>query len=237
MNDHSRIRLTSGQRCPSVEWLTYPVVSALQVHFQLGCHVPIRQPGRPPLPWPRIISSLLRHFRLVVPLLPGISIEKGMDPYGCGTNAILAGWDMLIRDVRHLHHRRVLDGSFVDELLHPEITPGTPRISYSIAHARVLPGESTLPHRFLQSTEVYFVLEGSGLVHIGDESAILSPGQAVCIPPGSTQWVENTGDGELVFLAIVDPPWTPGGEETVRPGRQTDGRDALQCERPREQAP
>jgi len=129
----------------------------------------------------------------------------------------IRGWGLavLIRDVRNLHHRRVLDGALVDELLHPEITPGQPPVRYSIAHARVLPGESTLPHRFAEATEVYYILEGHGVIHIGEESAPLSEGLAACVPPGSTQWIENAGEDELVFLAIVDPPWEPGAEEKV----------------------
>lgn len=44
-------------------------------------------------------------------------------------------------------------------------------------------------------------------MHIGEESAVLYPGQMVYIPPGVVQWIENVGSEILSFLAIVDPMW------------------------------
>jgi mannose-6-phosphate isomerase-like protein (cupin superfamily) len=44
-------------------------------------------------------------------------------------------------------------------------------------------------------------------MHINDESAYINQGQAIYIPPGSKQHIQNTGDGELKFLAIVHPMW------------------------------
>jgi mannose-6-phosphate isomerase-like protein (cupin superfamily) len=52
-------------------------------------------------------------------------------------------------------------------------------------------------------------------MHIDAESAILKAGQAIYIPPRSTQWIENTGSGPLAFLCIVDPAWRPEDEEIL----------------------
>jgi len=43
----------------------------------------------------------------------------------------------------------------------------------------------------------------------------VGPGQAVYIPPGAVQFIENAGPGRLAFLCIVDPAWTPAAEEIV----------------------
>jgi len=104
------------------------------------------------------------------------------------------------------------DASWLRELLRPAAE--TPGIGYSLAHAEVAPGRSTLPHR-LRSAEVYYVLEGRGLMHVGGETAEIGPGEAVYIPPGSTQFVENAGPGRLAFLCLVDPAWTPDAEEVL----------------------
>jgi mannose-6-phosphate isomerase-like protein (cupin superfamily) len=80
------------------------------------------------------------------------------------------------------------------------------KFRYSLAHARVLPGRRTLAHR-LKSSEVYYILEGSGLMHIGKESAKVRKGDTVYIPPHQTQYISNTGRKDLVFLCIVDPAW------------------------------
>lgn len=52
-------------------------------------------------------------------------------------------------------------------------------------------------------------------MHIDGESASVRPGQAVFIPPGAVQYIENTGADDLAFLAIVDPQWRAGDEELV----------------------
>jgi mannose-6-phosphate isomerase-like protein (cupin superfamily) len=106
-----------------------------------------------------------------------------------------------------------MDGSILCGLLHPE-RENVP-MRYSIAHAVVLGGESTLPHRLKASSEVYYILSGEGKMHIDGESASVRPGQAAFILPGSTQCIENTGPGDLAFLAIVDPQWAAEDEELV----------------------
>ncbi len=104
------------------------------------------------------------------------------------------------------------DASALRELLHPAKEPLA--IGYSLAHAVVKAGGKTLPHR-LKGAEVYYVLEGRGLMHVGDETAEVAAGQAVYIPPLAVQAIENLGPGDLVFLCIVDPAWAPDGEEVL----------------------
>jgi len=52
-------------------------------------------------------------------------------------------------------------------------------------------------------------------MHIGEESAQVTAGDAVYMPPASVQWLENTGKEEIEFLCIVDPAWRPEDEETL----------------------
>ncbi|OGD30435.1 MAG: mannose-6-phosphate isomerase, partial [Candidatus Aminicenantes bacterium RBG_13_63_10] len=82
----------------------------------------------------------------------------------------------------------------------------------SLAWARVPARRSTRPHR-LASSEVYYILAGEGEMHIEPEKKTIGPGHVVYIPPGSRQWIENTGQDELRFLCIVDPAWRPEDEE------------------------
>lgn len=84
---------------------------------------------------------------------------------------------------------------------------------YSVAHATVLKGDSSTPH-ILKSHELYYILSGSGVMHIADESSSVGPGDAIEIPPGERQWIENIGDSELCFLCIVDPGWS-AEDETI----------------------
>ena len=57
--------------------------------------------------------------------------------------------------------------------------------------------------------------DGTGIMHIDDESAPVTVGDVVDIPSKSVQWVENTGAQPLEFLCIVDPAWRLEDEQVV----------------------
>lgn len=101
------------------------------------------------------------------------------------------------------------DKSLLRQLLHPE-THRTD-IDFSIAHARVPVGASTLPHR-LNSIEVYYITQGEGRMHIDDESETVQPGDTIYIPPKSRQYIENVGSEELLFICVVSPAWKENNE-------------------------
>ena len=123
------------------------------------------------------------------------------------------GRGMFIRDLEDCEEFTAGDRSQLRELLHPD--KADVALRYSLAHAVTAPGQVTGRHR-LKSSEVYYVLEGEGLMHIDDESEPVSAGHVVYIPPGSTQYIENTGEGELRFLCIVDPAWRLEDEHVLQ---------------------
>ncbi|MDO9540337.1 MAG: cupin domain-containing protein [Methanocalculus sp.] len=122
---------------------------------------------------------------------------------------------MRIFDLKQNEHERAGDLCLLAELFHPERTAPGVASRYSLAHAIILAGEATIPHRLKASSEVYYILSGRGVMHIDDEVAEIGVGQLVYIPPGAVQWVENRGDEDLVFLAIVDPAWREEDEEVI----------------------
>ncbi len=117
---------------------------------------------------------------------------------------------MLIVDLQACDEIVAGDKTFLRELLHPD--KAQLQIRYSLAHALVKPAQSSLPHK-LKTTEVYYILEGKGMMHVDDESAEVRTGQAIYIPPDSIQCIENTGESDLKFLCIVDPAWRSEDEE------------------------
>lgn len=123
-----------------------------------------------------------------------------------------------IRDIRDCEYFTTLDNTVLCELLHPTNEPEELAIRFSIAHAIVKPGETTRPHRLKTSVEIYYIIEGEGEMYIDDETAAVRSGQAVYIPPNSTQHIRNTGDTDLKFLCIVDPLWTREDEELAEEG-------------------
>lgn len=96
------------------------------------------------------------------------------------------------------------DGTHLREVLHPGKVPAD--IPYSIAHAVVKAGEASIPHS-LRGSEVYYILEGSGVMHVDGEEADVASGTTVYVPTNATQHIENTGTGDLAFLCIVHPAW------------------------------
>ena len=119
---------------------------------------------------------------------------------------------MFIKKLKDCEEFIAGDDSILRELLHPD--KADLDIRYSLAHAVVPPGQTTMPHS-LRTSEVYYILEGEGMMHINDETARVRPGQAVYIPPNSRQYIRNNGKTDLVFLCIVDPAWRKEDEEVL----------------------
>jgi len=123
---------------------------------------------------------------------------------------------VLIKRLRECAEITAIDDTRLRELLNPLHDKGDLKLGYSLAHATVKPKRTTLSHRIKTSSEVYYVLKGTGLMHIGDETAEVGAGDAVYIPPGSVQYIENTGKEDLAFLCIVCPSWRTEDEEVVQ---------------------
>lgn len=119
---------------------------------------------------------------------------------------------MFIKKLQDCNEFIAGDNSLLRELLHPDKVDLA--IRYSLAHAVVKPGATSRPHR-LKTSEVYYILEGEGIMHIDEESTGVSPGQAIYIPPHSMQYIQNTGKTGLKFLCIVDPAWRREDEEIL----------------------
>ncbi len=111
---------------------------------------------------------------------------------------------MFIRKLKDCEEFTAGDGSLLRELLHPD--KAGLALRYSLAHALVKPGQTTMLHS-LKTSEVYYILDGEGIMHIGEESAKVHSGDAIYIPPHSRQYIQNTGKTDLIFLCIVDPAW------------------------------
>jgi mannose-6-phosphate isomerase-like protein (cupin superfamily) len=76
----------------------------------------------------------------------------------------------------------------------------------SIARARVAPGVTTAWHRLRGTIERYVILSGAGEVYVGDAPGqAVGPGDVVLVPAMVRQRIRNSGEGDLVFLAICTP--------------------------------
>ncbi len=119
---------------------------------------------------------------------------------------------MFVKDLKNCKEFIAGDNAILREILHPD--KEDLKLRYSLAHAIIRRGETSYRHK-LKHSEVYYILEGKGMMYIDNESGEVRPGQAVYIPPNAIQYIKNTGQGDLKFLCIVDPAWRPEDEEVL----------------------
>jgi mannose-6-phosphate isomerase-like protein (cupin superfamily) len=86
----------------------------------------------------------------------------------------------------------------------------------SIARARVEPGVATKWHRLHGITERYCILEGTGIMEVGNlPMQEVKPGDVVLIPPMCRQRITNIGLTDFIFLAICTPRFRPEFYEDI----------------------
>lgn len=63
--------------------------------------------------------------------------------------------------------------------------------------------------------QVYFILEGSGLMSVAGETQRVGPGDCIFIPPGQPHGLKNDGDVTLRYFSAAAPAYPPGHLETT----------------------
>lgn len=96
------------------------------------------------------------------------------------------------------------EGTKIKQYFHPHNTLNG--IRFSLAQFTLKKGKRTLQHK-IQSSEIYYILEGVGELKVGDEVFCVKKDDSVYVPPMSIQFIENTGKVDLKFLCMVDPAW------------------------------
>ncbi|MGH1543829.1 MAG: cupin domain-containing protein [Arenicella sp.] len=97
-----------------------------------------------------------------------------------------------------------IEGCFILELYNSSEDPGL-----SIARARVRPGIETRLHQLHGVIERYIIQSGQGSVTIANNEPFnVIANDVVVIPANQPQKIRNTGDTDLIFLAICTPRFT-----------------------------
>jgi mannose-6-phosphate isomerase-like protein (cupin superfamily) len=109
---------------------------------------------------------------------------------------------MDIRNINHVPAFITKDGSEIRELL---AYRNSCIRNQTLAEARLPAGASTAPHHHVQTEEIYYILEGQGMMQVADRQAAVGPGDAIAIPPGVSHQITNTGPGVLKFLCCCAP--------------------------------
>jgi mannose-6-phosphate isomerase-like protein (cupin superfamily) len=76
---------------------------------------------------------------------------------------------------------------------------------FSIGNVVLDPNGGQVPWHNQEQEEVYFIIEGTGEMCLGDERRVVTSGQAVYIPPGLFHQVTNIGDKPLRMIYCYGP--------------------------------
>jgi mannose-6-phosphate isomerase-like protein (cupin superfamily) len=68
------------------------------------------------------------------------------------------------------------------------------------------PGQEHAPHAHQGQDKLYMILEGSGIVQVGDTTEVLTAGDAAFAQSGVMHSIRNTGVERLVVMAMLGPP-------------------------------
>ncbi len=93
------------------------------------------------------------------------------------------------------------EGCYITELSNSIEDPGL-----SVARVRVEPGVKTKLHLLTNTIERYVILEGKGTIALEDQDPTkVSANDVVIIPADCAQQITNSGDCDLIFLALCSP--------------------------------
>jgi mannose-6-phosphate isomerase-like protein (cupin superfamily) len=97
-------------------------------------------------------------------------------------------------------------GHFGGALSKALVGPGnadTQRMDFRIS--RYAPAAFVEEHVHKIQEQVYYVLEGEGVLTTDDDKHLMRPHDYVYVPPGVRHSFTNTGTGGLVFLVVTTP--------------------------------
>lgn len=93
-------------------------------------------------------------------------------------------------------------GALSKALVGPE-NSGSKRIDFRIS--RYAPNAYVQEHVHKVQEQIYYVLEGEGLLTLDDEKHLMRAHDYVYVPPGVRHSFTNTGLAGLVFLVVTTP--------------------------------
>ncbi len=77
--------------------------------------------------------------------------------------------------------------------------------SFSMGHVTLEPNGGQVPWHNQEQEEIYFILEGTGEMCLGEERRAVNTGEAVWIPPRVFHQLTNTGDTPMRMIYCYSP--------------------------------
>lgn len=93
-------------------------------------------------------------------------------------------------------------GALSKPLVMPE-TMNSKHLDYRISMYQPMAYVERHSHR--EQEQVYHVLEGEGLMEIGNETRVVRKHDVIYLPPGIEHSINNTGLSDLIFIVVTSP--------------------------------
>ncbi len=115
-----------------------------------------------------------------------------------------------IRNTKEVRMLIAKDGCKIKEIFHPR---NSPLNAMSLAEAILDPGKSTKYYYHKKSDEIYFILQGTGIVEIDGEKRKVKKNDCILIKAKSKHRIKNFGKVQLRILCFESPPYSD--EDTI----------------------
>jgi len=109
---------------------------------------------------------------------------------------------MLIVNRRESKAINTPHGSEIRPLIDRTTSPIT---QCSLAEEILPPGATITPHHHEVLEEIYYIVEGSGVMAIGEEQREVGAGDAIYIPKNNRHALTNTGTEPMRILLVCGP--------------------------------
>jgi len=107
------------------------------------------------------------------------------------------------------------EGAYSKILVSAQTTPGARFLDFRISSYE--PKAYVQSHAHDAKEQIYYFLEGEGLLELGSTRQIVRPRTFAFIPPTLPHALHNTGVGNLVFFVVTTALTRPAGSEQTGP--------------------
>ncbi|MCA9874152.1 MAG: cupin domain-containing protein [Anaerolineales bacterium] len=76
----------------------------------------------------------------------------------------------------------------------------------AVTWVEVEPGAAQIPHHHAPE-QIYVIVQGSGLMRVGEETQQVTAGDLVFIPPHAVHGLQNNGADVLIYVSAATPPF------------------------------
>jgi len=78
----------------------------------------------------------------------------------------------------------------------------------SLAEETLPPGCTVTPHHHREMEEVYYIVCGSGVMTVGDETQTVRAGDSIYVPRGHRHTLTNTGAEPIKLILVCGPAFS-----------------------------